>query len=163
MLNKFPSFILEMRKKHFRDGVDAVIPNLTIEQLVKFISEAFSAVKTHDVRRSYEIAGFAEKHLCSKRLRKIVDNPPKLSELPEEWQVRYDPTGLKVIRRGANKANPKNLGKEWTCVTCGKQYATKHSAKAHREAPGGCPSIETLNTFKPMKQKKAFFFDNNFD
>ena len=156
-------YILDTRKADFANGVDRAIPNLTIHQLVDFCSQAFRSVTTDDVKRSYEITGFTDdRSKWSSKLRSIIENPPLLSELPAEWQIAYDPTGLSVVRRGENRANPKNLGKEWTCTVCGRQYSSKSNAKGHRDAPGGCPSIGLMKSFKPKNRRYAYFFDENF-
>ena len=87
--------------------------------------------------------------------------PPKLSDLPEEWQIAYDPTGNSVVRRGKNQANPINADKEWVCPICDRHYATIYSAAGHRSAEGGCPSVSLMKSFKPMSCRKAMFFDDN--
>ena len=131
---------------------------------MEFTFKAFSAVTTDDIIRSYEITGFSEdQSKQSSKLRKIVQNPPALSDLPDEWKIKYDPTGLGIVRKGKNRANPKNLHLVWTCSVCNKNYSTKYNAKGHWSAPGGCPSISTLKSFKPTSKGNAYFFSENLD
>ena len=156
-------YILDTRIADHENGVDRAIPNLTLDQLVDFACQAFNSVTTRDVKRSYQITGFTDdRSLWSSKLRSIFENPHLLSDLPEEWQIAYDPTGLSVVRRGENRANPKNLGKEWTCEVCGRQYSSKSNAKGHRDAPGGCPSIALMKSSKPKNRRYVLFFNQNF-
>ena len=85
------------------------------DQFIEFAAIAFAAVTPKDIARSHEICGFTNdtgKHKWASKLRNIVASRPQRSDLPEELQIAYDPTGNSVIRRWKNRANRTNLKKQ---------------------------------------------------
>ena len=163
---------INFRKQCYEQNVDLELPNTTVEQLCNIVAHSFDKVSTEQVKKSYNMCGFGipldgnlDDEKVSKRLLKLIAKAPSYDDLPDKWKNKYDPSGLKIIRRKAESQLKRKRGKSFKCSYCGKCYANFYSkaTKSHDETRGGhCPKRSIEQNFKPFSITKTPFFRKNF-